>query len=798
MINNNNNIRWNKYLFSFIICLSIILIITPPAGAAVTQLTSFSDFSASATIITFDDLATGTHVSNQYSGVTFLDDKARTPLIVDKNNRGGTATKSEPNALFNDVDYPSINANLPLVMTFDKPIRKVGMYIGNGKQAQLTGILTAYDSAGKSIGSANAFVPDPVTGFIGLGSDTDIYKVTLDYGETNYGEEIDNLMFEGAGQAGTTITISPEAPTPEDEVTITAEFSQQLVQYVEIWVNKEKVRDCQISPCIYKGGPFSTDTLEYWVDAYDFKGIAARSEIVLVDFGPYILVDSTNPQVTASHSPSSPSASQTVTFTAEASDARGLHRVLLWVDGEYVADCYDTDTCTYTGGPYTGRVRYYGYAIDTSDNYASSGYQYVNIGPVDTTKPTVSVSHSPPNPSASQTVTFTATASDPSGIRRLLIWADGSYVHECPGSPCTYTGEPYAGPRVKYYAYAIDNYDNYQATDYKYVYIGERDREAPEVYALHSSMYPTHGQRVTFTAKATDNHASGIDHIWLWVDGSYVQRCDSDECTYTGGPYADDNIRYFALAYDESGNRGFSGYIDFSVGPYSGNTVPIFHTGDPRTRVDVVFIPSTEYDGDLGEFYDNIYSVIEDAYYESDPIFQHRAKFNFYVYKNSVAVGTTTWPGVAGTICDWSAPSGWDSVTFEDSGAIVHQSACRDSAGSGLFSSEWDSRRTFVHETGHAVFAVADEYCCDSSYWEGSPYPNIWSSNTRCRNAATANGWDPDDCEQLSDGTDTISWWKSDPEPDIMKTGGGTVWAFNRADLRNVEYLFDECETGGC
>ncbi|TFH39885.1 MAG: hypothetical protein E4G94_10460, partial [ANME-2 cluster archaeon] len=230
-----------------------------------TQLTSSSDFSASATIITFDDLATGTHVSNQYSGVTFLDDKARTPLIVDKNNRGGTATKSEPNALFNDADYPSINANLPLVMTFDNPIRKVGMYIGNGKQAQLTGILTAYDSAGKSIGSANAFVPDPVTGFIGLGSDTDIYKVTLDYGETNYGEEIDNLMFEGAGQTGTTITISPEAPTPEDEVTITAEFSQQLVQYVEIWVNKEKVRDCQISPCIYKGGPFSTDTLEYWV-----------------------------------------------------------------------------------------------------------------------------------------------------------------------------------------------------------------------------------------------------------------------------------------------------------------------------------------------------------------------------------------------------------------------------------------------------------------------------------------------------------------------------------------------------
>jgi len=42
-------------------------------------------------------------------------------------------------------------------------------------------------------------VPDPVTGFIGMKSDSDIYKVTLDYGDSMLGEEIDDLMFEGEG-----------------------------------------------------------------------------------------------------------------------------------------------------------------------------------------------------------------------------------------------------------------------------------------------------------------------------------------------------------------------------------------------------------------------------------------------------------------------------------------------------------------------------------------------------------------------------------------------------------------------
>ncbi|MCX9084296.1 MAG: hypothetical protein OIN87_05780 [Candidatus Methanoperedens sp.] len=728
-----------------ILVLLVTLFFIQPALAAVSEISSVSDFGSSATTINFDDLSVATHVGAQYSskGVTFLDDKLRTPLVVNSNNRGSVATNSEPNSLFNDADYPTTNDNLPLEITFEKPVRKVGMYIGNGKQSQLIAVLSAFDRSGISIGSVRKQVPDPVTGFIGLKSDTDIYKVTLDYGISNLGEQIDDLIFEAAGPVimpvKTSIVVSTINPIKTPLVVTT------------------------IKPI------------------------------------PTLIIDDTiQPTVSASHSPPGLSTSQKVTFTATASDAGGIHRLLIWVDGSYVKDCYDVETCTYTGGPYTSRVKYFGYAIDNAGNYKATGYKYIDFGPVDKTKPTVSASHTPNNPSTSQSVTFTATASDPAGIKRLLIWVDGSYVKDCPGSPCTYTGGPYAGPRVKYFGYAIDNYDNYAATDYKYANIGPIDLTLPEVYALHSPLHPTNGQTVTFTAKATDNHPSGIDHIWLWVDGSYVKRCDSDTCTYTGGPYSKNNIKYFALAYDKSGNRGFSGYIDFTVGPYSGNTVPILHTGDSRTKIDVVFIPSKEYDGNMAQFYSDISNSIKNGYYASDPIFKNRNKFNFYYFKNTVNVGTKTIPGVSGTLCDWSAPSGWGGVTFADSGAIIHRFDCRDSAGGGLFSSEWNSYRTLVHESGHAIFGIADEYCCDSYYFEPSPNPNIWNTLAKCKNAATANGWNPNDCVKLTDGTSSINWWKSDPEPDIMKTGGGTVWAFNRADMRNLNWLFGECSAGRC
>jgi len=66
--------------------------------------------------------------------------------------------------------------------------------------------------------------------------------------------------------------------------------------------------------------------------------------------------------------------------------------------------------------------------------------------------PKVNISASPAPPSGCQQVTYTATASSPSGIDRIQIWIDGQLKHECFGSTtCSYTEGPYYQAREVHY-----------------------------------------------------------------------------------------------------------------------------------------------------------------------------------------------------------------------------------------------------------------------------------------------------------------------------------------------------------
>ena len=81
----------------------------------------------------------------------------------------------------------------------------------------------------------------------------------------------------------------------------------------------------------------------------------------------------------------------------------------------------------------------------------------------DTTPPSVSVSHSPSNPSTLDQVTITATASDASGLSEIKIYVDGSNVKTCNTgtiSQCSTTSQTYSAGAHTYYATAKDNSNN--------------------------------------------------------------------------------------------------------------------------------------------------------------------------------------------------------------------------------------------------------------------------------------------------------------------------------------------------
>jgi hypothetical protein len=171
----------------------------PSVASAQQQCISFTDPGKipAATLINFDDLLDGTVIGDHYRptfGVSFVDMQQ-----AQVKTYGGAPENahSRPNVAINDPFPGGSNAGVPIVINFDEPKTDVGFYVGNGQGAQLTALMTAYDVTGAIICQMRQFpVPIAHTTFMGL-SDPDgrIVTVSLDYGQNEIAESIDDLYF---------------------------------------------------------------------------------------------------------------------------------------------------------------------------------------------------------------------------------------------------------------------------------------------------------------------------------------------------------------------------------------------------------------------------------------------------------------------------------------------------------------------------------------------------------------------------------------------------------------------------
>jgi hypothetical protein len=95
--------------------------------------------------------------------------------------------------------------------------------------------------------------------------------------------------------------------------------------------------------------------------------------------------DEVAPLVEITHSPSDPTNQDQVTFSASAGDDVGVTRIRIYVGvgsnpPSVVKTCNNTESCSYTGGPYpAGEVHYYATADDAAGNRGSSVEHVVDI-----------------------------------------------------------------------------------------------------------------------------------------------------------------------------------------------------------------------------------------------------------------------------------------------------------------------------------------------------------------------------------------------------------------------------------
>lgn len=344
-----------------------------------------------------------------------------------------------------------------------------------------------------------------------------------------------------------------------------------------------------------------------------------------------------------------------------------------------------------------------------------------------------------------------------------------------------------------------------------------------DVFAAHAPMHPQTGGQVTVAARATGN----LDRVVLRVqefalsngpNGSRVQTprgaerivraCDpaapapSITCgqNLSGFP-AGTLVRLSTEAVAVGGATTREAYF-FAAGtyPWPRDPIPIRATGAPQGRLDVVFVPDT--DITLASFVDQL-DQVQNLYfrypaYRGTPGRPNRAMYNLYytrefgnIYRNSEGR------------CRIADPANMrELMRTGDVIAILHRTRMRDCRIGRRFGSEIDHDKTLIHESGHALFNLSDEYCCDTSYPRQQCVPNIYRSLQACRADAPNLGVPASNCTQLSKGRRTLQLWRIDHD-DTNGCIMGPAQHNRRSDHgvsdnRRINWRFNHCIGGNC
>lgn len=373
--------------------------------------------------------------------------------------------------------------------------------------------------------------------------------------------------------------------------------------------------------------------------------------------------------------------------------------------------------------------------------------------------------------------------------------------------------------------------------------------------ASHEPAHPIQ-EEVKFSAKATGN----VDRIDLWVtefrilpdmtpgpvviERSKIKSCNptawTSSLTCTASKTFSDEprlIKYEARAHAPGTTERSEAYL-FASGKLD-SLVPVVEqledTGESREEdnhpkfpipirvndfgtkeyLDVVMIPDSDLpDPNLGEtdpaevLRKNLNQIIS-LYFKYQHIRKARGLINFFY---------SPWQGdyeEPGEDCKWNGPDNLSVLSDRaDIVLYLHREPKLDCTSGGKVSSEIDNEKSLVHESGHGLFNLSDEYEIeDGSYYringQQACMRNVWLSNLpqgisgreNCR-ADVPDGLAPSDCVDIVPPGNV---WRVDPAKEDLNVGcimgelqHSGFSDFGPACLRRINWIYENCLAGDC
>ena len=267
-----------------------------------------------------------------------------------------------------------------------------------------------------------------------------------------------------------------------------------------------------------------------------------------------------------------------------------------------------------------------------------------------------------------------------------------------------------------------------------------------------------------------------------------------------------DMITYLAVATPVSGPDVTSSAITYSGGlPSVDVAMPVWWHSDfsgpslSNNRMNLALFIDPDYGGDSVEFGVDLSEITDAVFFTTSQVFaknytRHRSYFDIWAFPFD---GAQTDP----TLCDHEFRDNAALLDgLVDGSAIIHVTKFTDCAsigpdGAGSVGAE-ESRPDWllVHESGHFLFGLADEYG-EGGQVAGSEPPNVFSTLGECELASTTVGAYPWHCRKFGSVTNTYRIQTSEPE--TMKKQLYTSDFYNSSEAA-ISARIDKCDSGAC
>ncbi len=349
---------------------------------------------------------------------------------------------------------------------------------------------------------------------------------------------------------------------------------------------------------------------------------------------------------------------------------------------------------------------------------------------------------------------------------------------------------------------------------------------AVRIQSTHDPVHPESGGPVYLTATATGS----VDKIEIWAEVSEITACLPNRieqvvvrpyrrvavCNPFGwrrsrtcwasirGTDAPDNaiIRYRAVAKSPLWRTSTDEY-SFAVGDFPCEQYPVpirASTDDTSKSMDIVVVRDPDIEEEF--FLSYLRDLIDDKFFRFDVFRKARHLHNYWYsretgdYRRQNGVCVFEPPNAAGdSLFNLS-----DEAHVADVFLFLHATDQEDCASGVNFSSEFWLEHTIVHEAGHAIFDLRDEYSlADNPYAPPQTQgpPNLWDSKDKCEADSQALGLDSEGCRTRSTGGSHAIIDAAGVRGCVMGYQNPTS-DFGPACRLRIHWKHRECEAGNC